>query len=64
MRDSGVSGSHRLKVRDHVDAWALDLAITHRLFLYDAEKWRYHRKAQAIDVMKAYAGQDLNWEEE
>jgi hypothetical protein len=59
-----MAGSARLNIRDRVDAWAFDLAVTHRLYSYDAERWKYHRKAQTIDVLRGYAGKDLNWEEE
>ena len=64
MRDSGISGSSRIGIKNNVDAWAFDLAVTHRLYIFDNERMKYHRKAQAIDVLRGYAGKDLNWEDE
>lgn len=62
VRDSGIAGSRRLNIRDEVDAWALDAAVTHRLFLYDEMKMKNYRKAQAVDVLAARTDH-LDWDD-
>jgi hypothetical protein len=58
VRDSGIAGSRRLNIKDDVDAWAFDLAITHRLYLYDRQQNKVWAKYQGYQVLRMWAGKE------
>jgi hypothetical protein len=62
VRDSGIAGSVRRRIKDAVDAEAFDIAVTHRLYQYDRQTAKEYRKSQAVDVLAARTDH-LDWDE-